>query len=62
MTGDDIAYFRNCYYACGFEIEDDPSKGLALLVIFALLGQGEEGFVEFAQHSPSEISKMMRQM
>ena len=62
VAGDDIVYFQKCYLACGFEIEDDLSKGLALLVIFALLGQGEGGFAEFAQHSPSEISKMMRRI
>ena len=62
LPGSDIDYFQHCYTECGFEIGPAKYKGLALLVIFALLGPSEEhGFYTFAQHSPSEISKLMRQ-
>lgn len=61
IPGSDIDYFQHCYTECGFEIGPAKYKGLALLVVFALLGPSEEhGFYTFAQHSPSEISKLMR--
>lgn len=60
LPGEDIRYFEHCCAGCGFEIQKDLRKGLALLVIFALLGQGESGFASFAHHSPSEICKLLR--
>jgi len=60
LPGPDISYFERCYTECGFEIKRATYKGLALLVLFALLGQGECGFEAFAQHSPSEICRLMQ--
>lgn len=60
LPGPDISYFERCYTECGFEIKRSTYKGLALLVLFALLGQGKCGFEAFAQHSPSEIYKLMQ--
>lgn len=60
ISGADISYFEYCYTQCAFEIRNALYKGFALLVIFALLGEGESGFAAFAQHSPSEICKLLR--
>lgn len=56
LPGDDIAYFENCYTQCAY---GDADNGFILLILFALLGQGDHGFMEFADQSPSDIYKMM---
>ena len=55
IPGEDIRIFKNCYYRCAAA---DRGKGLALLVTFALLGQGSHGFAEFA-NSPSTLQRLM---
>lgn len=59
VPGSDITYFEYCYTECSYVMRNAPHKGLALLVIFALLGQGEKGFEGFYNHSPSEICKLL---
>ncbi len=58
LPGDDIDYFQRCFLEC---TGGDRSKGLALLVLFALLGKGEFGFAHLARHSPSELRRMFAQ-
>ena len=58
LPGDDIDYFQRCVLECS---GGDRSKGLALLVLFALLGKGEFGFAHLARHSPSELRRMFDQ-
>lgn len=56
LPGDDIAYFEHCYTQCAY---DSINKGFILLVMFALLGQGNHGFMGLANHSPSKIYRML---
>lgn len=59
IPGEDIAYFTRCYTDCISVISSAPHKGLALLVIFALLGPGPDGFDSFCHHSPSEMCRAL---
>lgn len=59
LPGPDMDYFKQCYLTCLPVIAGEPAKALALLTLFALLGQGDRGFSAFCGHSPSAICRLL---
>ena len=60
LPGQDIAYFRKCWTVCLQQTQTERHKELALLAIFALLGQGDCGFESFCGRSPRGIDRLLR--
>lgn len=60
LPGQDIAYFNKCWTVCLQQTQTARYKELALLAIFALLGQGDCGFESFCGQSPRGIDRLLR--
>lgn len=60
LPGQDIAYFSKCWTVCLQQTQTARYKELALLAIFALLGQGDCGFESFCGQSPRGIDRLLR--